>query len=45
LALPFNIWYSFLELSAETVAQPVIPNTYPREHTAARSNKEGVAAL
>jgi hypothetical protein len=36
---------SFFVLSAETVGLPVIPNTYPRAHKAARSNRESVAAL
>jgi hypothetical protein len=36
---------SFFELSAETIALPVIPNTYPRAYKAARSNRESVAAL
>jgi hypothetical protein len=37
--------YSFFELSAETVALPVIPNTYSRAHKAARSNRENATAL
>jgi hypothetical protein len=35
----------FFELSPETVALPVIPNTYPRANKAARSNRESIAAL
>ena len=35
----------FLQLSVETIALPVIRNTYPRAHKAARSNRESVAAL
>jgi hypothetical protein len=36
---------SFFELSAETVALPVIPNAHPRARKAARSNRESVPAL
>jgi hypothetical protein len=32
-------------LRAETVDLPLIQNTYPRAHKAARSNGESVAAL
>jgi hypothetical protein len=32
-----------VKLSAETAVPPVIPNTYPRAHKAARSNRESVA--
>ena len=35
----------FFELSPETVALPLIPNTCPRASKAARSNRESVAAL
>jgi hypothetical protein len=35
----------FLRAVAETVPLPVIPDTYPRAHKAARSNRESVAAL
>ena len=37
--------HAFCELSAETVALAVIPNTYPRTRKVARSNRESVAAL
>ena len=36
---------TFFEMSAETVALPVIRNTYLRAHTAGRSNRENVTAL
>ena len=49
-SVPSPLWVSLRigvprTLSAETIALPVIPNTYPRAHTAARSSRESVAAL